>query len=123
MLGEWGHIGMLLAVGISLPAVAIVVSMVLGHFKIRPNNPNKIKLDTYECGVETEGPSNVQFHVGYYVFALLFVVFDVETLLLYPWAVSLGQTALFGLLNGLLFIVILGIGLAYDWRKKALEFK
>jgi len=123
MLGEWGHIGMLLAVGISLPAVAIVVSMVLGRFKIRPNNPNKIKLDTYECGVETEGPSNIQFHVGYYVFALLFVVFDVETLLLYPWAVSLGQTALFGLLNGLLFIVILGIGLAYDWRKKALEFK
>ena len=123
MIGEWGHIGMLLAVGISLPAVAIAVSMVLGQFKIRPNNPNKIKLDPYECGVETEGPSNVQFHVGYYVFALLFVVFDVETLLLYPWAVSLGQTALFGLLNGLLFIVILGIGLAYDWRKKALEFK
>jgi NADH-quinone oxidoreductase subunit A len=123
MLGEWGHIGMLLAVGISLPAVAIVVSMVLGQFKIRPNNPNKIKLDTYECGVETEGPSNVQFHVGYYVFALLFVVFDVETLLLYPWAVSLGQTTLFGLLNGLLFIAILGVGLAYDWRKKALEFK
>lgn len=123
MLGEWGHIGMLLAVGIALPAVAIIVSMVLGLFKIRPNNPNKVKLDTYECGVETEGPSNVQFHVGYYVFALLFVVFDVETLLLYPWAVSLGQTALFGLLNGLLFIVILGIGLAYDWRKKALEFK
>lgn len=123
MLGEWGHIGMLLAVGISLPAVAIVVSMLLGFFKIRPNNPNKVKLDTYECGVETEGPSNVQFHVGYYVFALLFVVFDVETLLLYPWAVSLGQTALFGLLNGLLFIVILGLGLAYDWRKKALEFK
>jgi NADH-quinone oxidoreductase subunit A len=123
MLGEWGHIGMLLAVGISLPAVAIVVSMVLGQFKIRPNNPNKIKLDTYECGVETEGPSNIQFHVGYYVFALLFVVFDVETLLLYPWAVSLGQTTTFGLLNGLLFIVILGLGLAYDWRKKALEFK
>jgi NADH-quinone oxidoreductase subunit A len=123
MLGEWGHIGMLLAVGIALPAVAIIVSMVLGLFKIRPNNPNKIKLDTYESGVETEGPSNVQFHVGYYVFALLFVVFDVETLLLYPWAVSLGQTALFGLLNGLLFIAILGIGLAYDWRKKALEFK
>src|SRR5439155_23439763 len=71
MLGEWGHIGMLVSVGIALPAVAIVVSVLLGIFKIRPNNPNKVKLDTYECGVETEGPSNIQFHVGYYVFALL----------------------------------------------------
>jgi NADH-quinone oxidoreductase subunit A len=123
MLGEWGHIGMLVAVGISLPAVAIIVSMVLGVFKIRPNNPNKVKLDTYECGVETEGPSNVQFHVGYYIFALLFVIFDIETLFLYPWAVSLRQVGLFALLEALLFITILGIGLAYAWRKQALEFK
>ena len=123
MLGEWGHIGMLVAVGISLPAVAIVVSMLLGIFKIRPNNPNKVKLDTYECGVETEGPSNVQFHVGYYVFALLFVIFDIETLFLYPWAVSLRQVGTFALLEALLFMLILGIGLAYAWRKHALEWK
>jgi NADH:ubiquinone oxidoreductase subunit 3 (subunit A) len=123
VLGEWGHIGMLLAVGISLPAVAIVVSFLLGLFKIRPNNPNKVKLDTYECGVETVGPSNVQFHVGYYVFALLFVIFDVETLFLYPWAVSLRQVGFFALLEAALFMAILGVGIAYAWRKHALEWK
>jgi NADH-quinone oxidoreductase subunit A len=123
MLGEWGHIGMLVAVGLSLPGVAILVSMLLGKFKIRPSNPNKIKLDTYECGVETEGPSNVQYHVGYYVFALLFVIFDIETLFLYPWAVSLRQVGAFALLEALLFMAILGIGLAYAWRKHALEWK
>ena len=123
MLGEWGHIGMLVGVGIALPAVAILVSMLLGAFKIRPNNPNKIKADTYECGVVTEGPSNVQFHVGYYVFALLFVIFDIETIFLYPWAVSLRQVGLFALLEALLFMLILGIGLAYAWRKHALEWK
>jgi NADH:ubiquinone oxidoreductase subunit 3 (subunit A) len=123
MLGEWGHIGMLLAVGISLPAVAIIVSFVLGLLKIRPNNPNKVKLDTYECGVETVGASNVQFHVGYYVFALLFVIFDVETLFLYPWAVSLRQVGTFALLEAALFMAILGLGIAYAWRKHALEWK
>lgn len=122
MIGEWGHIGMLLAVGLSLPAVAILVSSVLSRFNIRPNNPNKIKSDTYECGVETEGPSNVQFHVGYYIFALLFVIFDIETIFLYPWAVSLRQQRGFGLLEALLFMGILGLGLAYAWRKKALEW-
>ena len=123
MLGEWGHIGMLVAVGISLPAVAIVVSMLLGIFKIRLNNPNKIKLDTYECGVETEGPSNLQLHVGYDVSALRVVIFDIETLFLYPWAVSLRQVGTFALLEALLFMLILGIGLAYAWRKHALEWK
>ncbi len=123
MLGQWGHIGMLVGVGISLPAVAILVSMILGKFRIRPNNPNKVKLDTYECGVETEGPSNVQFHVGYYVFALLFLIFDIEMLFLYPWAVSLRQVGTFALLEALLFMLILGIGLVYAWRKHALEWK
>lgn len=123
MLGEWGHIGMLIAVGISLPAVAIVVSFVLGRFKIRPDLPNRIKSDTYECGVPTEGPSNVQFHVGYYVFALLFVIFDIETIFLYPWAVSLRQVGTFALLEALLFMTVLGIGLSYAWRKGAFQWK
>jgi len=123
MLGQWGHIGMLVAVGLSLPGVAILVSMLLGKLKIRPTNPNKIKLDTYECGVETEGPSNIQYHVGYYVFALLFVIFDIETLFLYPWAVSLRQVGTFALLEAVLFMAILGLGLAYAWRKHALEWK
>lgn len=123
MLGQWGHMGMLVAVGISLPAVAILVSFILGRFKIRPNDPNAIKQDTYECGVETEGPSWVQFHVGYYVFALLFVIFDIETVFLYPWAVSLRQGGLFVFLDALLFIAILFVGFAYAWRKRAFEWR
>lgn len=123
MLGEWGHIGMLIGVGLSLPAVAIIVSFVLGRFSIRPSVPNKIKSDTYECGVETEGPSNIQFHVGYYVFALLFVIFDIEAIFLYPWAVSLRQVGPYALAEAMLFMLILGIGLAYAWRKRALEWK
>ena len=67
-----------------------------------------MKLDTYECGVETEGPSWVQFHVGYYVFALLFVVFDIETIFLYPWAVAFRSTRNLRVRRGRCFIGILG---------------
>ncbi|MBI2761609.1 MAG: NADH-quinone oxidoreductase subunit A [Chloroflexi bacterium] len=123
MLGQWGHMGFLVAVGLSLPAVALIVSFLLGLVKIRPNMPNAIKQDTYECGVETEGPSWVQFHVGYYVYALLFVIFDIETVFLYPWAVSLRQEKLFGFVDALLFIAILFVGFAYAWRKKAFEWR
>ena len=123
MLGEWGHIGMLVGIGLALPAVALLVSFLLGLVKVRPKDRNSIKEDTYECGVETEGPSWVQFHVGYYVFALLFVIFDIETVFLYPWAVSLRQVKLFGFLEALLFIAILFIGYTYAWRKRAFEWR
>ena len=123
MLGDWGHIGFLILIGIALPGTALVVSFLLGLFKIRPKVPNSVKLDTYECGVETEGPSWVQFHVGYYVFALLFVVFDIETIFLYPWAVAFRQTATFGFVEAVVFIGILFIGLLYAWRKQALVWR
>lgn len=123
MLGSWGHIAFLILIGISLPAVALVVSTTLGKFKIRPSSPNAIKEDTYECGVETEGPSWVQFHVGYYVFALLFVVFDIETVFLYPWALALRQVKMFAFLDALLFIGILAVGYVYAWRKRAFEWR
>ncbi len=123
MLGQWGHMGFLILVGISLPAVALVVSFLLGVVKIRPQAPNAVKLETYECGVETEGPSWIQFHAGYYVFALLFVIFDIETVFLYPWAVALRQVKLFAFLDALLFIAILGVGYVYAWRKGAFEWR
>ena len=123
MLGQWGHMGFLVAVGISLPAVALIVSVIFGFVRIRPRDPNAIKQDTYECGVPTEGPSWVQFHVGYYVFALLFVIFDVETVFLYPWAVALRQEKIFAFLDALLFIGILAVGYVYAWRKRAFEWR
>jgi NADH:ubiquinone oxidoreductase subunit 3 (subunit A) len=123
VLGDWGHLGFLLLVGVALPGVALVVSFVLGKFKIRPSLPNSVKLDTYECGVETEGPSWVQFHVGYYVFALLFVVFDIESIFLYPWAMAFHQVAFYGFIEAVIFIGILVLGLVYAWRKNALVWR
>lgn len=122
MLGQWGHVGFLVFVGLALPSTALVVSVVLGLLKIRPRHPDFIKAATYECGVETEGPTWVQFHAGYYVFALIFVVFDVETVFLYPWAVALRQTSAYGFGEAVLFVGILLFGLGYAWRKRALEW-
>lgn len=122
MLGNWGHVGFLVAVGLALPAVALLVSVVFGKFKIRPRDPGLIKSQTYECGVETEGTAWVQFHAGYYIFALIFVVFDVETIFLYPWAVAFRQVQIYGFIEAVIFIAILLFGLGYAWRKQALEW-
>ncbi|WP_026962818.1 NADH-quinone oxidoreductase subunit A [Alicyclobacillus herbarius] len=89
---------------------------------LRPNRPSRGKLETYESGVKPFGDSHVRYNARYYLFALLFVVFDVETLFLYPWAISYHQLGVFGLIEMLLFIVILILGLAYAWRKKVLEW-
>lgn len=120
MLSDWGHVAFLILVGLALPGVALLVSSILGKFKIRPKVPNSVKYETYECGVETEGPSWVQFHVGYYVFALLFVVFDIESIFLYPWAVAYRSTKIYGFVEAVVFIGILVLGLLYAWKKKAL---
>jgi NADH:ubiquinone oxidoreductase subunit 3 (subunit A) len=80
-------------------------------------------MQTYECGIETVGNTWVQFHVQYYIFALVFLIFDVETVFLYPWAAAFDQLGLFAVLEGVLFILILVVGLVYAWRKGVLEWK
>jgi NADH-quinone oxidoreductase subunit A len=122
MLGDWGHIGFLVVVGLALPAVALIASSLFTRLKIRPRNPNAIKSETYECGVPTEGTAWVQFHAGYYTFAIIFVVFDVEAIFLYPWAVALRQVPFYGFVEAALFVAVLFLGLAYAWRKQALEW-
>ncbi len=90
---------------------------------ISPRSFNKHKSEAYECGIPTQGNTWVQFKVGYYLFAILFLMFDIETVFLFPWASivqEMGVNALFGI-SFFLFILILG--LAYAWRKKALEWK
>ncbi|MBI4498753.1 MAG: NADH-quinone oxidoreductase subunit A [Chloroflexi bacterium] len=89
---------------------------------LRPNNPSRAKEDTYECGVTTIGSSWIQFNFRYYYYALLFVLFDVEAVFLFPWAVKYQQLALFGLVEMAIFIAILVVGLVYAWRKRALEW-
>lgn len=107
-----------IALGILLPVVALT----LGRF-LRPHNPTPEKLTTYESGNEPVGSSWVQFKVKYYMFALLFVIFDVETIFLYPWAVAYDQLGLFALVEMIIFILLLVVGLIYAWKKKVLEWK
>ena len=123
MLEQYGRTGFLLIFAIAFPIVPLVASFVLGVFRIRPNKPDVIKTATYECGVETEGDAWGQFNFRYYLFALLFVVFDIETVFLYPWAVAFRQVKLFGFVEALVFIAILLVGYAYAWRKRAMEWQ
>ncbi|WCN38066.1 NADH-quinone oxidoreductase subunit A [Aneurinibacillus uraniidurans] len=106
-----------LFLGIILPVVAITLARLLA-----PSNPTEEKRKTYESGVDTIGSSWVQFNVKYYIFALLFVVFDVETVFLYPWAVAFDSLGLFALVEMMIFIFLLVIGLLYAWKKKVLEW-
>jgi NADH:ubiquinone oxidoreductase subunit 3 (subunit A) len=104
-------------VGLIVPVGAIVTAGILG-----PKKPNPIKQTTYECGIETVGDSWVQFKVQYYIFALVFLVFEVETVFLFPWAVKLGALGMFAVIEGIIFILILLAGLVYTWRKGMLEW-
>ena len=90
---------------------------------ISPRSYNPQKGETYECGIPTRGRSWMQFKAGYYLFAILFLMFDVETVFLFPWAVVVRDMGIDGLLGVLFFLVVLVLGLAYAWRKNALEWK
>ncbi|MBE3554541.1 MAG: NADH-quinone oxidoreductase subunit A [Thermicanus sp.] len=104
--------------GILVPIGGLTVARFL-----RPHHPTPEKRTTYESGNEPIGDSWVRFKVKYYLFALLFVLFDVEAIFLYPWAVVYDEIGLFALLEMLLFVFLLVTGLIYAWRKKVLEWK
>ena len=89
---------------------------------VAPRRPSAIKNAPYECGEKPIGNAWVQFNVGYYLFALLFLVFEVESTFLYPWALILREAGIVGLLEAGVFTLILVLGLAYAWRKGALEW-
>jgi NADH-quinone oxidoreductase subunit A len=117
LLDEFSFIGVLLVVSAAFSAIALVAAWL-----IRPKRPNPIKADTYECGMETVGTSWVQFKVQYYIYALVFVVFDVEAVFLFPLAVAFNQLKLYMVLEMVLFIFILAGALLYIWRKGVLEW-
>ena len=117
MLSNYIFIGIFIVVAIAFPIVALA----LAYF-IRPKKPNAIKSTIYECGLETIGETWVQFRVQYYIYALVFVVFDIETIFLYPWAVAYNKLGFFALVEMFIFLIILVGGLAYAWRKGALEW-
>ncbi|MDQ0189417.1 NADH-quinone oxidoreductase subunit A [Alicyclobacillus cycloheptanicus] len=121
MFAYWNgylYVFLFLLLGVILPVAAL---WVLGPI-LRPSKPSKEKLTSYESGVDPIGDAHVRYNARYYLFALLFVVFDVETLFLYPWAASFHKLGMFGLVEMLIFIFMLVIGLIYAWRKKVLEW-
>ncbi|MBO8451480.1 MAG: NADH-quinone oxidoreductase subunit A [Bacteroidetes bacterium] len=102
----------------------LIVAAAIGIAKlIAPRSYNPQKGEAYECGIPTRGKSWMQFKVGYYLFAILFLMFDVETVFLFAWAVVVQDLGIYGLLSVLFFLLILVLGLAYAWRKGALEWK
>ena len=99
------------------PAMPVIANWLLG-----PKKPNPLKQATYECGIETVGDTWIQFKVQYYIYALVFVIFDVEAVFLFPIAAAYDQLAWFGVGAAALFIILLADGLVYAWGKGALEW-
>lgn len=117
MSSDWLYIGIFIVLSLFVPALAIILAGLLG-----PKKPNPLKSSIYECGIETVGPTWVQFKAQYYIYGLIFLVFDIETIFMFPWAMAYNQMALYGVIEGILFILILLGGLLYAWRKGALEW-
>ena len=119
MMPDYIYIMFFLALGIGFVGSAFAVSWLL-----RPKVPeNLAKNSPYECGEIVQGTSRVQFNVRYYLFALIFVVFDVEVLFIVPWAVVFRQLGMAAYVEMVIFIVILALGLLYAWKKGALEWQ
>jgi len=105
----------LIAVGFAL--FTLMVSRLVAAQKA-----NQVKLEPYECGIEVDTDARDRYSVRYYLVAMLFVIFDVETVFMFPWAVMLDRLAVFGLIEMFLFILILVVGYVYAWKKGALEW-
>ncbi len=119
---EYGLIAIFMAVAIGVPISMLMMSSMAGRIGLRPNKPTAVKSETYECGVEPIGGKWELFNFRYYMFAILFVIFDVEVVFLYPWAAKFLQLELFALIEMGVFVGILAVGLAYAWRKNDLEW-
>jgi len=118
MLPSYAPVAIFLAIALVFPLVPMAIARLLA-----PRKPSPEKCEVYECGAEVFGTANVQFKAQFYLYALIFVIFDVEAIFLIPWAVAYRQLGLFALVEMLLFIAFLVVGLAYAWRKRAFEWR
>lgn len=117
ILEDYSWVVLFLVVG-----VIFVAGGFMTNWLVRPSNPSDCKSSTYECGELPMGNSWIQFNVRYYLFALIFVIFDVEVVFLFPWAVVFNQLGLFAFVEMMVFIAILVIGLVYAWCKGILKW-
>lgn len=104
-------------------AIGFTIVTLLLAWSLNAEKPNKVKLEPYECGIESVGDARDRYSIRYYLIAMLFVIFDVETVFMFPWAVSLDRLAVFGLIEMLIFLFILVVGYFYAWKKGALEWQ
>jgi len=118
MLTEFGKVFVFLLLALIFVGVTLLTARLL-----RPKRPTKEKLMIYECGESPEGSPWVKFNIRFYVVALIFLIFDVEVVLLIPWALVYKTFGLGGFLVGAVFLILLGLGMAYEWRKGDLEWE
>lgn len=117
-------VGIFLGVGIAFVVLTLLASMIF-----RPHRPSTMKQSTYECGEEPIGPAWLQFRVGYYIYALIFLIFDVEAVFIFPWAAGMlgfsktPALAMLAFVDMLIFVSILAVGLVWAWKKGVLEWK
>ena len=114
------YVAILVSFGIALAVAGILLG---AGALLRPSKPSAIKSEAFECGNPPSGPAWGRFSVKFYLTAILFIVFDVEVVFLYPWAIEFRSLGMVGFVEMLLFVVILALGLAYVWRKGALEWE
>ncbi len=114
---DWAYVAVYLAVVASLAA-----GLNYAAYFLAPSRPTKDKLDPYECGVEPLGVARERFSVRFYLVAIMFILFDIETVFLVPWAVLYKQLGIFGLVEIGIFFAVLGFGLAYLWKRGGLEW-
>ncbi len=118
LLREYLPILIFLGIATGLSALMVIVSMIAARQK-----PDSEKLSAYECGFEAFEDARRKFDVRYYLVAILFIIFDLEVAFLFPWAVSLGEIGVFGFWSMVIFLAVLTVGFAYEWRKGALEWE
>ena len=117
MLGAYLPILVLVVIAVLFGLGSVIFSTLIGQKK-----PSEVKLAPYECGCEPVGSARERFSIKFYMVAMLFILFDIEAVFLYPWAVTFHQLGLYGLIEMVLFIVILFVGYVYLLRKRALEW-
>lgn len=117
MLANYGFIGIFTLAAMTFPLLPLIIARL-----VRPRRPTPIKQSSYECGLEVIGDIRVQFKVQYYLYALAFVIFDIEVVYVYPWALAYNTVGLFGLVTIVIFLALFVESLVYAWRKGALEW-
>jgi NADH-quinone oxidoreductase subunit A len=118
MLDNYLPILVFLIIGLAVPIVIMVASRIVGM-----NKPSAVKLAPYECGMPPVGSAHQRFPIKFYIIAMLFIVFDIETVFMFPWAVMFKRLGMFGFIEMGVFVLILVVGYAYVWKKGALEWE